>query len=683
MSDTIGATAVASGRSRRLSGWLSRVQSSEELTLVTIALLVGLGAGLGAVIFRALIGAFQGFFFGALGEWLSFLGRYYVVLAPALGGLIVGPMVYFLAREAKGHGVPEVMEAVALKGGRIRPIVAVVKSLASSICIGSGGSVGREGPIVQIGSAIGSSVGQALRLSEDRVRNLVACGAAAGIAATFNTPIAGVIFAIEVIGAEFRATQVTTIVVSAVTGSVIGRLFFGDVPAFVVPAYAAAGVWELPIYALLGVAAAIVGFSFSRVLYRFEDFFNAWRFPEYLKPAMGGLVLGAIGLVLPTLFGVGYEAIEAALHNELLLGAVVVLMAMKMVATSLTIGSGGSGGVFAPSLYIGAMLGAAFGLVVHRWLPVGTALPGAYALVGMAAVFAAAAHAPVTAILIVFEMTQDYKIILPLMLATVISTLLSERLGRESIYTLKLARRGVRISRELDRDVLQGITVSEVMSREYDRVYADWSMSRLAKEFERTHHHGFPVFDGDGRLYGVVSVQDLDRALQREDSDSLTVGDIATRKPVVAFDDEPVGTALWRMAVRDLGRLPVVERKNPANVVGLLRRADIVRAYNRALLRRSRGTRILQARRLGHVSGTEFVEVDVAPRSPADGATLAEACVPDHCVVVAVHRGDRVLIPRGNVTLQAGDRVVALVDPSELHDFQELFEPTRPPAQPA
>jgi len=659
---------------RRVSSWLEGVQYSQEGALIAISLAIGVGGGFGAVIFRRLISWCQHFYFVTLGDWLSFMGPYYVIVVPALGGLLVGPMIYFLAREAKGHGVPEVMEAVALQGGRMRPIVVVVKALASSICIGSGGSVGREGPIVQIGSAFGSTVGRLLRLPDDYLKNMVACGAAAGIAATFNSPIAGAIFALEIILMEFGSIQFATIVLASVTSSVIGRIFFGDVPAFPIPPYGPTGAWELPIYAVLGVVTAFAGFGFSRILYKFEDVFEEWRFPPYLKPAAGGLLVGLIGLWFPRVFGVGYGAIEEALHGQLALGTVLLLAVLKIVATSITIGSGGSGGVFAPSLYIGSMVGVSFGLVVHGWLPEGTAFPGAYAIVGMAAVFAAAAHAPITAMLIVFEMTQDYKIILPLMLATVISTLISQRLGRESIYTLKLIRRGIDLGSTLAKDVMQMITVSEAMNPHLEVAKADWPLERLAQEFARTRHHGFPVLDGDGRLFGVVSVNELEQAMGRAGSDKLTVADIAVRRPVVAYPDEPLASALRRMAVRDFGRLPVVSREDPSRLVGILRRQDILRAYNQALLRRAEAKRLLQAAQLEQVPGTDLIEVEVRPGSEADMHTVCELPLPAECVLVAVYRGDDLVIPRGCVSLQAGDRVVALVKREQTRAFQKLFQ---------
>ncbi|MBT3712205.1 MAG: chloride channel protein, partial [Anaerolineae bacterium] len=364
--------------------------SSSEALFIGTALIVGLGTGLGAVAFRYLI---QGV------EWVGYdwfpvitagWGKAYVLIIPAIGGLIVGPLVYFFAREAKGHGVPEVMEAVALRGGRIRPIVAVVKSLASAISIGSGGSVGREGPIVQIGSALGSSLGQKLGLSDDRIRNLVACGAAGGIAATFNAPIAGVVFALEIILGEFSVKYFSSVVVSAVTASVIGRAVFGDIPAFHIPIdYGINSLWEFAFYPVLGLAAAIVGAGFVYLLYWSEDVFDNWKsVPEWVQPAIGGVLLGVVALSYPALTGitwdrmpqvynVGYEIIESALANQLALGAVLILLVLKMIVTSLTLGSGGSGGVFAPALFMGAMFGTAFELVVNMLFPGVAAPPGA------------------------------------------------------------------------------------------------------------------------------------------------------------------------------------------------------------------------------------------------------------------------------------------------------------------
>ncbi len=659
--------------SRRVRRLIDRWQPPETAVLITTALIVGLGGGLGAVAFRWLINNFTRIFFDVMQGWLSFMGSAYVVVIPAIGGLFFGPMIYFLAREAKGHGVPEVMEAVALRGGRIRPVVVVVKALASSLCIGSGGSAGREGPIVQIGSALGSTLGQILRLSDERIRNLVACGAAAGIAATFNAPIAGVIFALEIILGEFSVRYFSTVVISSVAASVVGRIAFGNMPAFIIPQYSLVSPWELPLYVLLGGLAGPVALLFVRTLYGLEDLFDAWHFPEYVKPVVGGLFVGVIGFYFPHVFGVGYEAIEAALVGKMLLSTMGLLALMKILATSLTIGSGGSGGVFAPSLFIGAMLGGAFGTVVHQILPNITAAPGAYALVGMAAVFSGAAHAPITSIIILFEMTNDYRIILPLMLATVVSTLLSQKLNHENIYTLKLSRRGIRLEHGRDIDVMQGVLVGEAMTTNVDTVDADLPLTDLERAFHETHHHGFPVLDANGDLFGVVTIQDLERAKERGPIEGLRVRDIATRSVLVAYPDEPVWAALKRLGTRDVGRLPVVDRNNPKRLVGVIRRYDIVRAYKVGIGRKLETQTRAEQLRLGKLTGTEFIDVEVLPKSPAAHRAIKELELPEKCVLVSIVRDNRVLIPHGDTLLMPGDRLTALVALDCMSQFHRIF----------
>ncbi len=638
-----------------------RLLSSETAVLVILAVVVGTGGGFGAVIFRWLIGAVKDFSFGTLSTLFGFMGPYYVIIVPALGGIFVGPMIYFLAREAKGHGVPEVMEAIALRGGRIRPIVVVVKSLASSISIGTGGSVGREGPIVQIGSALGSTLGQLLKLSDTRVRNLVACGAAAGIAATFNAPIAGVFFALEIILGEFEMSHFSMVVISSVMSSVIGRIFLGDRPAFPIPPYAMKSPWELALYPLLGAIAAFAGVAFTRTLYLFEDVFDAWKFPEYLKPIGGGLLMGLLGFGFPQLFGVGYGAIADALHNRLPLLTVLLLAALKIVATSITIGSGGSGGVFAPSLFIGSMLGSGFGLLAHAWLPDFTGTPAAYALVGMAAVFSASARAPITAILIIFEMTQDYRIILPLMFATVVSTIIAHHLDPESIYTIKLKRRGIDIHAQRDVDLMQAIRVEEAMTplEKLTTVTPDTPLHDLARLFQETGHHGLAVVEDGGRLYGIVTLKDLEKAADAHLS-SGTVKDICTTRVRTVFPDETLQDALRHFGALDVGRIPVVDRADPRRLLGLLRRSDIIHAYARAALDHQARLERLERMRLEQTLETHTVEIVLDDDHCAVGRTLQELHLPDDCVIVTIRRGRRTVIPRGSTQLLAGDRVIAI-----------------------
>ncbi len=671
--------------SNAISQWIDRIQPSSELVLIVTALIVGIGAGLGAVVFRYLINGVGWIGYTWFPQITANWGKAYVVIIPAIGGLLVGPLVYFFAREAKGHGVPEVMEAVALKGGRIRPRVAIVKSLASALSIGSGGSVGREGPIVQIGSALGSSLGQLLRLSEDRVRALVACGAAGGIAATFNAPIAGVIFALEIILGEFTIQGFSTVVISSVAASVIGRAVFGDYPAFVIPTeYGVASLWEFLFYPLLGVLAALVGVFYTRAIYWAEDFFDDWKkVPEWVKPAIGGMLLGGLAFAYPAISGVtweriphvynvGYDIIENALSNKIFLGAAITLMFAKLIATSLTIGSGGSGGIFAPSLFIGAMLGAAFELGLKSVFPQIIAPEGAYALLGMAALFAASAHAPITSILILFELTGDYRLILPLMLTVVVATLLSRVLmGGESIYSLKLTRRGIRIKRGHDVDLMEAVLVRDVMQTRHTTVNLHVPVSNLAELFLQTNQHAFVVLDDQGKLFGIVSLNDYRRVSQNNVLlDDLSVRDIATKALVTAFPDETLRVVLQRMAPRDLSRIPVVSRADQHQLLGVIRRNDIVRAYRTETARR--GTAL--SRLAGHPPGTHTVQLAVPEETPLSEKCLAEISFPEDFLVIHVQRMGETILPHGDTCLQPGDIVTFLVKETDIDRLESYWQ---------
>lgn len=576
-----------------LSRIVGKITAYEAVNGILLAILVGVIAGFGAVVFRWLIRNFQTLFFGGGANILSFMGQYYIVIVPAVGGLIVGLLVYFGAREAKGHGVPEVMEAVVIEGGRIRPRVSVVKALASSTCIGSGGSVGREGPIVQIGSSFGSAVGQWLKLSDDWKRTLVACGAAGGIAATFNAPVGGIFFALEVILRRFVSLRFGYVVISSVVADVIARVFLGNQASFGIVPYTMISYWELLPYAVLGALSALVGFVFIRLLYKSEDLFDSWHIPEFIKPAVGGIGIGLIGLYSYDLFGVGYGDVywvsrmsaDQALLGEIALHSLIILLVLKLVATSLTLGSGSSGGIFAPSLFIGAMLGGAFGTMVHQLFPSITASSGAYAVVGMAAVFAGAAKAPITAVIILFEMTGDYKVILPLLIAVVISTVLSRGLSRESIYTLKLLRRGVDIRQLEQTSPMREVTVGEAMTRNFPTVLPTTPIDELLSRLRRTGHHGFPVVDTDYSFLGVVTLADIEAAMSKGINRNLTVDNIYTKSVVAAYPDEYIHDVFVKLGTLDVGRIPVVDRSNPKHLLGVLRRHDIVKAYTKAIAR--------------------------------------------------------------------------------------------------
>jgi len=618
--------------------------------MLSLAVLVGVGTGLGAVFFRWLIAGFQTLFFDLLKPSLGFLGPFAVVPLPLLGGLVVGPLIYLFAKEAKGHGVPEVMEAVALRGGRIRPIVVVIKSLASSICIGSGGSAGREGPIVQIGSGLGSTLGQILKLPDRRTRNLVASGAAAGIAATFNTPIAGVLFAMEIILHDFVATTFGPVVVSSVVATVVSHAFLGDHPAFSVPQYALVSPWEIVLYVGLGVACAILGTAFILTLGTAERFFEKLKVPEYLKAAVGGGVVGLVGMATPQVFGVGYDTIHLSLVGQVAGGLLALLVVTKIVATSLTLGSGGSGGVFAPSLFMGAMLGGGYGLLVNHFWPDFTAPPGAYALVAMGGLFAATARAPLTAVIILFEMTQDYAIVLPLLFTCAVSTLLSRNLYRESIYTMKLKSRGIDLLRRGDLGAVRGVTVAQAMKpvEKLTTVSPDLPIEDMARLFRETFHHGFAVVDSSGDFYGLITLQNMERNLTATDLRGLKVRDLAITNVITTHPDETLEEVLRVFGALDVGRIPVVDPGNPRKLLGMLRWSDIVRSYSHVMLD------------LEPEPGTSLLRCDIEAGDPVVGKSLREIALPPDCVVNSIQRDRHVVVPRGDTVVRPGDSLQIL-----------------------
>lgn len=535
---------------------------------MALAVLVGAGAGLGSIVFRWCIQTFTRLFSGhgdyaadpgSANPHVPWLGPFFVLVTPIIGGLLYGPLVNRFAKEARGHGVPEVMLAVAKRGGRISPKVAVVKTLASALTIGSGGSVGREGPIVQIGSALGSTLGRVTGLSEERLKLLVACGAAGGIAATFNAPLAGVFFAMELILRTFTVEAFGATVLASVTASVIGRAAFGDVAFLSLPDFPVQHLGQYVLFAALGVVAGAVGVGFSRVLYAIEDACDwLWRGPEWLRPAVGGLALGLVLLALPEMYGVGYPVLEKATEGGYAIGFLLLLLVGKMIATSLTIGIGGSGGVFAPSLFIGAMLGAAFGAVAHGLLPGTAGAVGAYALVGMGAVFAGSSRAPITAVVILFELTGEYSIILPLMLAIVLATATSRLLTRDTIYTLKLRRRGIDLDGPAPDAPLGGQRVATVLEPLPTPLPASLQLADAAELLSRSGHGALPVCDDRGTHLGVVTAQAVAQTLaEQPDGAPSTVGELALHTPRVTTD-QPLAEALHTLLAAPGTGLPVM-----------------------------------------------------------------------------------------------------------------------------
>jgi CIC family chloride channel protein len=580
-----------SARARALLDRLRRSAARGSGGLTALALIVGAGSGLGAVAFRYMILGATYVFSGhrdyssaghAVDPWLPSLGIWFVVAAPVVGGLLYGPLVSRFAPEARGHGVPEVMYAVNREGGRIRPQVPIVKSLASAICIGAGGSVGREGPIVQIGSALGSVTGQWLRLSESQLRLLVACGAAGGISATFNAPIAGVFFALELILRDFQTRSFGLVVLSSVTADAIGRAVFGSHPFLTLPGFTFSSPLELLLYAGLGVLATGVGLSFVRILYSGEDLADRlWGArPAWLRPAAGGVLLGLLLLAVPQMYGVGYPVLQLAVAGHYVVAALIGLLAAKVLATSLTMWIGGSGGVFAPSLFMGAMLGSAYGAAAHSLLPGLAAAAGAYGLVGMGAVFAAAGRAPITAVLIVFELTGDYRIVLPLMIAIVVATALSNAVTGDTIYTLKLRRRGVDIDAPAPSSAMQRISLAEAMTLAPEPLSPELNLAAMIERFAAGGPSSLPVADAGGTLLGIVAAGDVERAIDegRQELDAAAL----VRPAVELRFGASLEDAVRALAGSDDEGLPVLDSEGD-RLAGWITHRDLLRAYGARL----------------------------------------------------------------------------------------------------
>ena len=614
---------------------LEHLKIQKNLFDILVSIVIGLLCGLGAVALKTMLGFFTHLFWGhheAGIEVIQHASKWRILLIPALGGLLVGPIIHFFAREAKGHGVPEVMAAVAVNNGVIRLRVALAKAVSSALTIASGGSAGREGPIIQIGSAIGSGIGQFLKVSSTRLRTFVGCGAAAGIAATFNAPIAGALFSVEVILREFGVSQFSPIVIAAVLATTVSRHFFGDAAVFQIPHYEMVSAWEYIPYALLGIVCAFVAVGFTKLLYMTEDFFDAQpKIPGWLKPAIGGILLGFVGLLIPEVFGDGQEGINLALLDEWPVKVLCLLLVGKLLATCLTLGSGGSGGVFAPSLFLGAIVGALLGKAFGHWGGDLIGPAGGYALCAMGGVVAGTTHAPITAILIIFEITDNYTIILPLMTVCIISTVLSQRLSHESIYTTKLLRRGLNIFKRQPIDLLKAHTVGEAMMNDYEAVYANASAKGVLKHMIHAETTQFYVLNEDGAYQGLIRIEDVRRLMIDHTGleDVLLADDLAVEDIPVCYEDDNLSQCLTKFERSGLSELPVVQHGPLQMIQGVIRYRDVLARYNAELVKHE-SSEALASRLIS--SSTHKVRIvagysmiDWEPPSFLWGKTLAES----------------------------------------------------------
>ena len=575
---------------------LKHLKISDNTFLIILAVIVGMLGGLGNYLFRQTIDLIhwavveQGLeLFDISLEYWS-VERLWVMFFPAIGGLLLIPMWMLFADDIKG-GFAGFLVKVNLKGAKLpfRPLF--TKGLASAITLGTGGSAGQEGPIAVIGGTIGSQFGKMFKVSGDRIKVLVACGAAAGVAATFNAPLAGVFFATEIVLlSSFEVASFTSIVISSGMATVVSRALLGDGSEIVAPPYVMNNFWEIGLYVMLGVLIGILAAGFIGLHFKIKDRIAAIKLPRLSKPILGGLTVGIIGIGLPQVFGNGYEFVGTVLlgdHPWYLLGILVIA---KMVATSITLGSGMPGGLFAPCLFLGAVAGGAYGHIIEMIFPAAELSAGAYALVGMGAFLAAATHAPMTAIFLLFEITDSYEVIIPIMLACVISTSIARHFNEDSLETAELSRLGIDLEAGKERNIMKGLAVGEVMSRRVETVPENMTLRSFAKFIEETHHTNFPLVDELGELTGIISVQDfMGVVFEPELMDLVVVKELATKDVITVHAEEDLDTAMRKIGYRNIEQLPVVDRETHRQIYGIISRRDMVSAYNRALMSRSLG----------------------------------------------------------------------------------------------
>ena len=577
----------------------------DRLVLYFLGALVGILSGLTAVVFRALINLLASIFVIIP----NLLGTYGWIIAPALGAIVISFMVVTYAPEAKGHGVPEVMAAYTFESGRIRMRVPVIKAVASAFSIGSGGSCGREGPIAQIGAGLGSAISARLNLGKTETRTLVVCGLSSGIAATFNAPLGGALFGVEIVAGTIIGFALLPVILSCVVATAVSTLILGPRPSFSSPIFVLGNPVELVFFLILGVALGVASVIWMRGFYFIEDLFENLRTWKYSIPVIGALLTGIVAIVaiyfenifgytatyeageipFPSIMGSGYSFINASLAGGVGFGALVVIALLKGVATSFTLGSGGSGGVFAPTLFMGAGLGGALGSVVVALLP-GLLVPdsiriiGSFALVGMAALFAGTARAPITCIVMLMEMTLDYTMILPLMIAVSASYLVSSIIEEQSIYTLKLYRRGVHIRRGLHVGALKTVKVADIMTLRPTVLSPSMTTEEVFEIIDQTHHTKFPVLDDNGNVIGILLAEDLFKKPRGEGIEYRVIDlmnpDFLHLAPTCTMD-----SALKVMIKRDEGHAVIVDPNSPSKMMGYITKADVLRAYEASIIR--------------------------------------------------------------------------------------------------
>ena len=566
-----------------------KVLLMQDHNMLLLAAVIGFLAGVASTLFRRLIEFFGVIFsadsltvIGITGSSIPFL----LPLMPMIGGIITGVICHFFPDAVKENGVHRVMHAVAMKAGKIRKRTLLTCSTTSALTIGSGGSAGREGPTVQIGSAVGSALGNLFHLSHERIQVLVGCGAAAGIAASFNAPLAGVLFALEIILSNFTIHTFSPIVVASVIGTATGRAMEGNEITFNVPVHELVSYSEIIFYLFLGLLCGVVSKLFTYSYFKAHDIFDKKvRLPKPLKPALGGLIVGFISISFPAILGNGYDFMEKALNGELFWGLAFALIFLKIISTSATLGSGGLGGVFAPSLFIGAMLGSTYGTLVHAINPSFTASPETYALVGMGAVAGAVMQAPLTNILMLFELTNDYTIILPIMITCIVSAYTFRAFDKNSIYIQKLLKEGINIKYGREVSILNSIKVNDVLSKDVTTIPEGMPFRKILETISYSKNFYFPVVDSQGEMSGILSFHMIREMIFEEElGDLIVANDLKVKSVMTLTPENNLNQAMEMFAKLDVEQLPVVHRDDLKRVIGMVNRGEVVAAYNREVL---------------------------------------------------------------------------------------------------
>lgn len=663
----------------RLTAQMSRRSPSENAFLFLLPV-VGLTVGLASVTIAHLIAFLQNQFWGSGSHLLEAAQTYswpWLILIPAAGGLIVGLIGWAFRVTTRGAGTGSLIQAISLKGGVVSLGETARWFGAALVTISTGGSLGREGPMMRVAGALGSHLGRRFKLEPQHLRMLVCAAAASALAAVYNAPIGGSMFALEILMGNFALDVFGPVVVSSVIATLVFRSAMGNLPRFIVPHYELVSAWELPAYLVLGVLGGIVSILFVKLIYFSEDAFERLPGPRWIRPLLGFALVGAIACVFPHVLGNGYDTVNLTLNHDsrLTLHLLLLIALAKTLATALTFGSGGAGGLFLPSLMVGALLGGAFGYEVHTWFPAHTGESGAYGLIGMGAILAGTTHAPITAIMMIFEQTNSYQIVLPLMLVCIVSHFTARVFGAKSLHEEALQRRGVTLPQGPEGSVMQTVRVADVMHDELTAVNHSVPFPAVVERFLKEPFNNLYVIDGHGKFLGAIRLHAMkDMLHQGEALDSVVAHDLLDDTFTFVTPEDKLADTMEKFWDQNSERLPVVNNATERRLLGWMSKRDLIGVYSQEILRKRQ--------LLGHFIVNEADEKrDVFVELP-EGFELRTVEIPAHCagktlaelaprstfgVHALAHRHrdaatgqDSVSLPGPQTKFEAGDRLTVI-----------------------